>query len=1070
MESKRWQRLEDLFHTAVALDEDERRVFLERACDDEALRSKVESMISHCNEAEDFLELPPLGATELLARCEAELGPVMARDAVMIGKTVSHYHIVETVGTGGMGIVYKAIDTKLDRFVALKFLSAAPGPGSADAHLSDGRLPANSLYDRQSLEALRREARACSALDHPNICTVYELDEHDGASFIAMQFLTGRTLKDEIAGKALPNDRIINFGIQIADALDAAHAAGIIHRDIKPTNIFVTQRDEVKILDFGLAKLAAHRAASNEALPETLRQLDHPIPLSGNTLSRPGMALGTVDYMSPEQTQAKELDSRSDLFSFGSVLYEVATGQLPFPGESAANIFAAILNRAPVTPTRLNPAIPPELERIINKALEKDRDLRYQHASEMRADLRRLKRDSESGLRAAASSDTIAATRTSAPAMARIWKVAAPVLSAVLFIVGVLYYRSRQYQRLSDKDTIVLTDFSNSTGDAIFDDTLKTALNISLRQSPFLNVLPDSQVAKTLQLMMRPVGTKLTPEVTRELCQRAGSKAYIAGSIGSLGSEYVLGLKAINCQNGDMLAQEQVTSASKEKVLDTLGGAASRLRGELGESLATVQKFDVPLEQATTPSLEALKQYSLGVKASSAKGAAAALPYDQRAIELDPNFAMGYVKMGYGYASLYQLARASDYFIKAFQLREHASAREKLAITARYYQDVTGELDKAAVTFREEIESYPRENAAYINLGIVYAEQGQYDKATEITKQAERLVPDNVSEYANLTNYALASQHFDEALQVIHDAQARKLDDSILHNAVYALAFLREDSAAMAKQQQWYADKPGFENYGLALASDSEAYVGHVRKAQVLTKRAVDSAIRADSKELGAIWLTNAALQQAAFGNVAEARQLAEEALRLSPSSPGPQSEAALAFAMVADTARADSLAKDLEKRFPADTQMQSLWLPAIHGQLALDRKNPAAARNALQTALSTDFAEILFVNNVSCLYPVYIRGEALLADGQGSAAAAEFQKILDHNGIVWNCWTGALAHLGVARANALESRNLEGTDAAAAHARALTAYRYFVTLWKDADPDVPILKQAEKELARLRQ
>jgi DNA-binding winged helix-turn-helix (wHTH) protein/tetratricopeptide (TPR) repeat protein len=646
------------------------------------------------------------------------------------------------------------------------------------------------------------------------------------------------------------------------------------------------------------------------------------------------------------------------------------------------------------------------------------------------------------------------------------WKIAVGVVSVAMLMAGGIYYRSHQSNRLTGKDTVVLADFSNTTGDAVFDDTLKTALNISLRQSPFLNVLSDSEVTKTLQQMTLSASTKLTPQVTRELCQRTGKKAYIEGSIGSLGSQYVLGLKAVNCQNGDTVAEEQATAASKEKVLDTLGHEASKLRTELGESLATVRKFDVPLAQATTSSLEALQAYSLGMKAFNAKGPAASLPHDQRAIELDPNFAMGYLWLGYDYTNLSEIGRAHEYFTKAFQLREHASEREKLEITASYYRNATGELDKAVQISQEWIESYPRDFGAYIALDLVYGAQGQYEKATEITKQALRLAPDLAILYMNLANYTIALQHFDETRQVIHEAQARKLDDQVLHNALYALAFLGADSAAMAEQQEWFAGKLE-ENFGLALASDTEAYAGHLGKSRELTKRAVDLAIRADSQETGAIWQANAALEQAAYGNAAEARQMAAAALRLAPASQGVESEAALAFAMAGDTGRAESLAQDLGKRFPLDTQMQSLWLPAIQAQLALDRKNPTAGLNALQTASPIELGNILFVNNISCLYPLYIRGEAYLAAGQGSAAA-EFQKVLDHSGIVWNCWTGALAHLGVARANALQARTSQGSDADAARARALTAYRDFLALWKDADSDIPILKEAKAEYAKL--
>jgi len=651
----------------------------------------------------------------------------------------------------------------------------------------------------------------------------------------------------------------------------------------------------------------------------------------------------------------------------------------------------------------------------------------------------------------------------------RVWRHAHVWFAAALILAGAavvgFWHSRRAGPKIAPQDTIVLADFVNKTGEPTFDDSLNTALSLSLRQSPFFKVLSDSEVAITLRRMTRPAGTQLTTEVARELCERAGSKAYLVGSIGTLGSKYVVGLKAVNCQNGDALASEQSIAASRENILDALDQAASRLRRELGESLASVQKFDVPLARATTPSFEALKAYSQGLKVFGEKGPSASLPYFQRVLDLDPSFAAGYRALGLDYSGLGEVDRARQYFSRAFQLRDRVSDWEKLAITADYYLSVTGELDEATETYEQWIESYPRDDGPFSTLGIVYALQGQYEKASETTKRALRLAP-SYGSYGNLAVYALALQRFDEVRRIIHDAQAGEIDGFEFRSALYALAFLGADSGAMAEQLNWFAGKPE-ESVGLVLASDTEAYRGRLGKAQELTTRAVESAIRAGSKESAAIWLANAALRQAAFGNAAEARRAAAKALKLAPASQGTEVEAALAFAMADDGPRAESLAQDLRKHFRLDTQMQSLWLPAIQTQLTLG-KDRTYILNAPQSVSPIEYGAILFATNPSCLYPTYIRGEAYLKAGQGTLAAAEFQKILDHSGIVWNCWTGALAHLGLARANALQAKTSQGA-AAVARVRALRAYKDFLTLWKHADPDVPAYIAARAEYASLR-
>ena len=922
----------------------------------------------------------------------------------MINSQVSHYRIVEKLGGGGMGVVYKAEDTRLGRFVALKFL------------------PEDVAGDPVALERFRREARAASALNHPNICTIYDIGEDQGRTFMVMEYLDGETLKHRIEGRPLEAGELLGLAAEIADALEAAHKRGIVHRDIKPANIFVTERGHAKVLDFGLAKAAAKAVAAGEDLATVTTGPD------SAHLTSPGVMLGTIAYMSPEQVSAKELDARSDLFSFGAVLYEMATGRLPFPGSSAGVICGGILHQEPERASVVNPGIAPGLEAVIGTALEKDRERRYQSAGEMRVALERLR---ESGRLSAVTAQAVA------PAKKRKrWPMAALAALVVLAgVAGLFYYRWHRAAPLTDKDTILIGDFANSTGDVVFDDTLKTALTIALEQSPFLDILPQSRVVATLKLMTRAPGTAMTPALAREVCQRVGSKAYIAGSIARLGSEYVLGLEAVNCQTGDSVAEEQVSAPAKEKVLDALGAAAVKLRGQLGESLATVRKFDQPMEQVTTSSLEALKAFSLAVRKRAEEGNEASLEYDQRAIQLDPNFAMAYAGVGTDYSSLGQVGRAAEYFTKAFALREHCSEREKLTISGDYYFNVTGELEKAARVQEELLSAYPRSRAN--QLPVTYASLGQNGKAIEAIRKERH----SAAHYANLANFLLAEQRIEEAGRTLREAEAGKFDDAVMRNSRYALAFLAGDSAGMARERGRFAARPEVENFGLSLDSDTEAFAGRLGKARELTRRAVDSAVRADSKETGATWEENAALREAAFGNAAEARQEAAAGLKLYPGSEGVEVEAGLAYAMAGETGKAEALAEEINQQHPLDTQTQALWLPAIRAQLALNRRDPRAALAALQPAQPPlEYGQIPFLTDLAPLYMAYLRGEANLAAGEGAAAGVEFQKILDHSGLVWNCWTGALARLGLARANALEAKSGKGADADAARVRALGA------------------------------
>ena len=969
---------------------------------------------------------------------------------------VSHYRILEKLGAGGMGEVYLAEDMKLGRRVAIKILSE------------------EYTTNRDRLNRFEQEACAASALNHPNILPIHEVGSDEGRHFIATEYIDGITLRRKISDSQLEIQSILDIAVQVGSALEEAHSAGIVHRDIKPDNIMVRRNGYVKVLDFGLAKLteeSTDRSPSDgEASTRVLVQTDA------------GVVMGTAHYMSPEQARGKPTDARSDIWSLGVVIYEMVAGRTPFEGETSTDVIVAITQKEPPPLARFAPNVPAELDWIVTKALRKDRDERYQTIKELLTDLRRLKQRLEFEVemersvapgtftrsaisggvpaqtvpeRALATSEKTVTALSSAEYLVvgiKHHKVAAAIAAAIVLIAisaGVLY--SRRSPVLTDKDTVLLSDFVNSTGEAVFDGTLKQALAVQLGQTPFLNIFPEERVRETLRFMGKSPDERVTRDVGREICERQGIKALLSGSISSLGSHYVITLEALNAHTGDPIAREQIEAESKEKVLSSLGTAASNLRQKLGESLNSIKKFDVAIEQATTSSLEALKAYAMGNDERTRGRARESLSFYQRAVELDPNFAMAYARIAVFHGNQGQLELAKEYVQKAYDLRDRVSERERFYITEKYYNYITGDIDKAIEIQQTWARLYPNDFIPHNNLALNYQLLGRYEEAMKEASEAVRLSPNNTSARDNLIGSFLGLGRYDEAEQAAKDMNKIAPDFPGAHFSNYIFAFLRGDQAGMEREIAWAKGKPD-EADMLSTVAATAMFSGQMKKAEEQTKRSRDLLVGQNRKENAAQLSINLAANQVLFGRCPQAKEnlktgLAQFRGRLSLSF------SALVFAACNDQSQAQSLLDEVIGLYPKDTPVAVMTAPLVRAEIERNRGNAQQAIQLLESVRGYDLGIVAGLSNN------YLRGQAYLQQRMGKEAIAEFQKIIDHRGIEPFSPAHTLAHLGLARAAALSG------DAA----KSRKEYQDLFALLKDADPDLPVLTQARKEYEQLR-
>jgi serine/threonine protein kinase/tetratricopeptide (TPR) repeat protein len=972
------------------------------------------------------------------------------------GTKLGHYQIRSKIGAGGMGEVYLAIDTELDRTVAIKIL------------------PADLASDTQRLQRFVQEAKAASALNHPHIITIYEIGATESSRFIATEFIDGDTLRPHI-GAGMKLAEVLEISIQACGALAAAHAAGIVHRDIKPENIMVRRDGYIKVLDFGLAKLTEPKGSTT----------DTEAPTKAMVNTGAGTVMGTANYMSPEQAKGTQVDERTDLWSLGAVLYEMVTGHVPFAGETPTETISLILQKEPAPLVRYAHEVPDELERIATKALTKNREERYQTAKDMLIDLRHLKRKLEVDaeidrtvppeLRAAVStgglpagsstaSGAVPATSMASTAHAssaeyivseiRRHKKGAGLLAAALIIALVVtgfFYFSHKKQTLTEKDTVLLADFVNTTGEPVFDGTLKQALAVQLGQSPFLNIFPDERVNETLRFMGKAANERITKDVAKEICARQGIKAMIIGSIASLGSHYVVTLEAINAQAGDTIAREQSEAENKEQVLKSLGKAASQLREKLGESLGSIKKYDAPVEQATTSSLEALKAFSQGNEQRIVGNQTEAISFYKRAVELDPNFALAYARLAVAYDNQFQTELAAQYSQKAYDLRDRVSERERFYISEKYTSYVTGDREEAINVLKAWAQSYPNDYIPHNNLAVNYSLFGQFEEALKESREALRLSPNNTTAQGNYVENFIKLNRFDEARQTLEQTLGQNPERGTYHFYSYQLAFIRGDQDTMKKDLDWWTKRPN-ETDPLDYQAGTAAFYGQWQKVQDFSRRSIEMMLAQDRKENAGQTETFTSFFEAVLGRCQQAKERVARGLALSRDRISLGS-AALTLAYCNDPGQAQSLADELQKRFPKDTPTIGVLIPMFRATMEMNRGNTAQAIEVLRPAGRFESG------NAGGFWVTYIRGEIYLRQKAGNDAAEAFQKILDHRGIDPMSPLYPLAYLGLARAAVLSGNT----------AKARKEYQDFLALWKDADGDLPVLQQAKDEYAKLK-